>query len=130
MPRTPRSVAIGSHQETTPTQAPSMEFTPQKIQDVRLSPPGLNVLLIPSLHEFRVREISAHDIRIEHEGWRFDPGALLKFDMIGGYKVLLKNVKARVTSVHGGEMSCRFENVPLNIAGKLLLWARLERYKS
>lgn len=72
---------------------------------------SIRILHEDTLREFPVKDISTTSIGIYHLGWRFEVGSLIQFDIIEGYKFLLKGVKAKILRIDDEAIGGVFENV-------------------
>lgn len=64
--------------------------------DARVQPLAVRILLDENLRELPVRDMSHYGLGIEHLGWRFEKGQHITFDLIQGYRIILKSVRAEV----------------------------------
>lgn len=72
---------------------------------------SIRILLEDSLREFPVKDISTTSLGIFHLGWRFDMGRVITFDLIEGYKIILKGVKAKVMRTDDETVGCVIINI-------------------
>lgn len=72
---------------------------------------SIRILHEDSLREFPVKDITPRSIGIYHLGWRFELGRIILFDLIEGYKFLLKGLAAKVVRIDDETIGCLFENV-------------------
>ena len=72
---------------------------------------SIRILHEDSLREFPVKDITPRGLGIYHLGWRFELGRVILFDLIEGYKFLLKGLAAKVVRIDDEAIGCVFENV-------------------
>ncbi len=72
---------------------------------------SIRILHEDTLREFPVKDISLTSIGIYHLGWLFEIGRVINFDLIEGYKFLMKGIKAKVVRVDDEAIGCVFDNV-------------------
>ncbi|AGW15188.1 PilZ domain-containing protein [Megalodesulfovibrio gigas] len=72
---------------------------------------SIRILHEDSLREFPVKDITPKGLGILHLGWRFELGRVILFDLIEGYKFLLKGLAAKVVRIDDEAIGCVFENV-------------------
>ncbi len=77
----------------------------------RVAPIAVRILLEDTLRELPVRDLSTRSIGIEHLGWRFEVGAHITFDIIQGYKIIYKGVRAEVRRMDDDVVGARFSNI-------------------
>ncbi len=65
----------------------------------RVQPMAVRILLEESLRELPVHDLSHQGLGIEHLGWRFEKGQFITFDLIQGYRIILKGVRGKVVRV-------------------------------
>ncbi|GAB7080359.1 PilZ domain-containing protein [Megalodesulfovibrio paquesii] len=73
---------------------------------------SIRILYEATLREFPVKDITPNSIGVYHLGWRFELGRSIHFDLIEGYKFLLKGLTAKVVRIDDEAIGALFENVP------------------
>ncbi|QJT07893.1 hypothetical protein [Oceanidesulfovibrio marinus] len=79
--------------------------------DARVQPLAVRILLDENLRELPVRDMSHYGLGIEHLGWKFDKGQYITFDLIQGYRIILKGVRAEVQRMDLEVMGVTYINV-------------------
>ena len=88
-------------------------------KEVRYPALNIEISLDDSLRELPVTNMSFSGIGIEHLGWRFQKDQIITFDVVAGYRILLKSVQAKVVRLDNRTIGCIFTN--LAQAQKVLL---------
>ncbi|MFW5734500.1 MAG: PilZ domain-containing protein [Oceanidesulfovibrio sp.] len=77
----------------------------------RVLPLAVRILLEESLRELPVHDLTHQGLGIEHLGWRFEKGQYITFDLIQGYRIILKGVRGEVVRVDNTLIGVTFLNV-------------------